>query len=958
MTYTQQESCGERSIMNRSLQEYFEYLVSTQSDSIQRYFKKNGLLNYISAFALLSEQEKDCIRNGYENNIRLRADYIFSELRKRHTKRISATKNRVINTQKKTYIIEFAPLKISLKHSDLLSLQDIFQQRISRLSQQFLASHCIYGIEQILPYVIGEKSVSSLLKECYGSKTRTEIYEALKVLRLKLENKGKNETAFSLNTYDEKRREGSNELSEENNELLENGYDEHNVEEKTHQDSIELLFDRWYKQLSARIQHILALNGMSNRDSFFSKIEEEGFSFNKLQLCGLKNAEELELMAGALKHSILNNSIVRSEKEHTDLRETLNTSLLCTDLSVRAKNCLSKAQIWTLWDLVSLDESSVMAINNLGKKTFYELKSFVKKRNLCFGYRSYQLDYYNASNYALNNPVIKKLKLTDEEKKFVHYYLNKYGFMPMVCILVKCIQTVLGNFELYVIEDRFGIKVHDDLKKIDNSRIRYFFENANKKLKNDTTIKALCALDDWKNYGVYDLPTCDWFLKLESKLINVCRCESDELFNFSIEKQEFSLFNFESELSPISYNSFVLQFFGMTCFWINNTTSEMSRYNSFDSSEWVSTIFIKNHFCSFKYTKAINEVVRLSRIKTDENIIISIKKYFVENEDNWSKPIKLTKTEKDSMVDMLSALFKSICYVKINDGTILIRANKMNYSERLYEILKIAGKRLHRDELFKRLKKVCYEKGFYVFDYTDPSQITPFLTKDPRIQPYGKSGFWGLKEWGNTTGSIREISIKLVRKARKPIQIEELTKEVLLLRPDSNEKSVVSIIRQAGATKDLLIFYGDYVGHPKRNYLEEYTLMPQSFDEWLQAFKKFVIDNKRLPYSGVDGYEGYLYRWHYRGSQFTNLSPDEILKLDELDTELALYPQNATEYNFLQKCNLYKKFVESHKRMLTKDDDSELFNWFYMTRRNYNKYDDNRNKYFSQLLQYLSSIIY
>ena len=109
---------------------------------------------------------------------------------------------------------------------------------------------------------------------------------------------------------------------------------------------------------------------------------------------------------------------------------------------------------------------------------------------------------------------------------------------------------------------------------------------------------------------------------------------------------------------------------------------------------------------------------------------------------------------------------------------------------------------------------------------------------------------------------------------------------------------------------------------------------------------------------GQNGYEGYLYRWHYKASQLTDLSSEEILKFDALEKELAHYPQNATEYNFLQNCNLYKKFVESNKWTLTKDDDIELFNWFYKASRNYSNYDDNRNKYFSQLLQSLSAILY
>lgn len=943
--------------MKRSLQQYYEYLVSTQPDSVQRYLKKNGLLNFKRAFEFLSRSETNIIINGYEQNIELRVDYLFLKLRKNHKEKLSSTSNESNHTQKRTYIIDFTPLKKTVTHSDLLSLQDIYQQRMSRLSLQFLASHRIFGIEQMLPYIIGKQSVFSLLEECYGRKTQSEIYEALKVMRSVLETKGESKSAISLTANDEKRNDVCVELAEEDTKQFKNESDDHNVDVKTNLNSKQLLFDQWYKQLPVRAQHILTWNGLYNCERFCSQIEKEGFSFRKLRHCGQKTAKELELMAVDLKNSIMNNSSASSGDEHADLQNLLDTRLANTELSVRAKNCLSYARIWTLGDLVSLDTSSIMAINELGKKTFCELENFVKNRNLYFGYCSYQPNYQDASSEALDNPAIKKLKLTAEEKEFVHYFSNKYGFLPMVCLVVKRIHTILSKYELLVIEDRFRISEHDVLKGIDVGQKRYIFENAEKKIKKDITINALCSFDDWKNYGVYDLPACDWLFVGESKLNSACMCESEELFNYGIEQRQFKHFNFASTRTPILYMGFILQLFGMTCFWINNTTTEMSRYNSFDSSEWISSIFIKNRFCLFKYSKALNEVIRLIKLKTEENIYISIKGYFVENEEYWSKPIKLVVTEKDSMVEVLSALFKRICNVIINDGTILIRINKMNYSERLYEILKIAGTRLHRDDLFKRLIKVCHEKGFYNFDYTEPSQITTFLTRDPRIVPYGKSGFWGLKEWNETKGSIREIAIQIARKSKNPIRFNDLVKLIMKERPDSNVKSIAATITQSGTKKELLLFYGGYVGHPKNKYNEEYILMPQTFDEWLQAFKAFVMKNKRFPFNG-NGYEGYLYRWHYRGNRFVNLSSDEIVKLDKLDKELSLYPQNGTEYNFLQNCNLYKKFVESNNRMLTEEDDVELFSWFYKTSRNYNNYDDNRNKYFCQLLQCISAIIY
>ena len=81
-------------------------------------------------------------------------------------------------------------------------------------------------------------------------------------------------------------------------------------------------------------------------------------------------------------------------------------------------------------------------------------------------------------------------------------------------------------------------------------------------------------------------------------------------------------------------------------------------------------------------------------------------------------------------------------------------------------------------------------------------------------------------------------------------------------------------------------------------------------------------------------------------------------EFDALEKELALYPHNTNEYNFLHNCNLYKMFVEGNSRILEETDDPELFKWFYSASRNYTTYNDNRNKYYTQLLQYLSTKLY
>ena len=263
---------------------------------------------------------------------------------------------------------------------------------------------------------------------------------------------------------------------------------------------------------------------------------------------------------------------------------------------------------------------------------------------------------------------------------------------------------------------------------------------------------------------------------------------------------------------------------------------------------------------------------------------------------------------------------------------------------------------MHRDELFKRLNDLCSEKGL-TCNLSDSSQISKYLTKDLRIIPGGKSGFWGLEEWDELSGSIRGISMKLMHKSKVPIQIDELAKEVLKHRPDSAIDNVMTIIRQSVYRGELLLFFDDFIGLPTKKYDDKYIIFPRSFQEWIDTFKDFVIKNKRLPYSGQLGYEGYLYRWYHKASQYTDLSSEEILRFDALEMDIAHYPHNAKELKFLNNCNLYKSFVEGNNRMLKVEDDSALYNWFYVASRDYSSYSDNRKRYFVQLLQYITKVL-
>ena len=73
-----------------------------------------------------------------------------------------------------------------------------------------------------------------------------------------------------------------------------------------------------------------------------------------------------------------------SSKKEDPLKKMLETSIDDLDLSVRAYNCLKRAGILTIRDLVEKSENEMMKIRNLGKKSLKEVIDKIKDMGLKF----------------------------------------------------------------------------------------------------------------------------------------------------------------------------------------------------------------------------------------------------------------------------------------------------------------------------------------------------------------------------------------------------------------------------------------------------------------------------------------------------------------------------------------------------------------------------------------------
>lgn len=723
--------------------------------------------------------------------------------------------------------------------------------------------------------------------------------------------------------------------------------------------------------LSVRARHILEANKIFDFSALLKKTEKPGFTFMNLRYCGKKTADELDNFVNQLLN--YQKEITESEASATEntiytiaigdeyLRFVTNAPLKKPitdfDLSVRTINCLKNIEVETLGDLVSFNKSDLVGLRGFGKKVLQEIENVVLSHGLEFGIKvsSYQQEdarTQDETSIIFSSPSSRYLSDTDID--FSYEFKDKYGHSPMAFISYRTL-SFLTEYEREVL--RMTIDPHPlSLEEIANKfcltreRIRQIYDKARKRIKASGTIEQLFQNKDWGVYGVGE----DVSFVFSSDLhIDRVIEERDFLIEYIQNRG-----NDDWNTPNITENSlyFVLVMKGMIPLWIDQENKELSSYY-IASGQTAPFFFVDDRLNQYKFNKVIREVHRLLKIRKTESVCVPITSYFIDNNCYWNGNSKPGGIDIDKFKELLIRVLQVVCDIHTEGECIVFKYNKVDYRNMLYELLKKADARQHRDELLQLLANECFEQSVPC-EITDSSQLTTFLSRDPRIISIGKSGYWGLKEWGEVTGSIRDIAVKMVRKSKEPIQIEDLANRILLHRPDSAFDNVTTIIRQSVYIGEFVLFFDDYIGLKGKKYDDKYVIYPTSFDEWVDTYRNYVQNNRHHPYCGQNGYEGYLYRWHNKASQLTDLSPDEIVKIDILDKELSHYPHNATENKFLHNCNLYKRFVEGNNRMLKESDDKDLFKWFYSASRDYSSYNDNRTKYFSQLLQYLSNKLY
>jgi len=102
--------------------------------------------------------------------------------------------------------------------------------------------------------------------------------------------------------------------------------------------------------------------------------------------------------------------------------------------------------------------------------------------------------------------------------------------------------------------------------------------------------------------------------------------------------------------------------------------------------------------------------------------------------------------------------------------------NPKGVRDRAYIVLKREGKPLHFVEITNRINNLNYDDKRVLSE-----SVHNELIRSPLFVLVGR-GLYALQEWGYEPGTVKDVIIKVLKEAKRPMTKEEIMQEVLFRR--------------------------------------------------------------------------------------------------------------------------------------------------------------------------------
>lgn len=537
--------------------------------------------------------------------------------------------------------------------------------------------------------------------------------------------------------------------------------------------------------------------------------------------------------------------------------------------------------------------------------------------------------------------------LSHDDYLFVHDFHIKHGYYPIFFMTYKYLlssqarsENILKQLAGIDCEPRTRKEIADNLH-ISPERVRQLYVNVD---GYDITKETFMTKENWCHYPFITQP---YLTPENTNFIEILSVENVDM-TFSAFCYICSLSNHHFELLEI-------------CKRLDGHLCSPKRVRDEYEVGCLLTYAYQSALSGFRYYAMLADIdnikynkVRKGVCKVNINELIMDKKYC---DSNQIEDIK-------ACADFIRFLIEDCLELKCTNNEITFAATVIDYKSILHQILKEKGSPMSIDELFEALKKQYPDQK-----YTMSVEIRRLLNDRKLFRPIGRKSIYTTTDSLEYTGSLQEAIIAILQMTGVPMKRKELINEVVKFRPDTNEKSLRSIIFMMADDDVIQYFEHNQIGltELKEAYGDEYGKEAQnekhlSFDERVEAYRLFMQTYQRTPFIGGCNEEASLARWYNRTGRLELEMPSDVLQTwMQLKRDIAEshVPTTSLDYVYKENVEKYKSFVLQNARPLNpKDDNKDLFKWFQNNLLKYGKIGELQKYYFDDLLDVLKCFGY
>ena len=380
------------------------------------------------------------------------------------------------------------------------------------------------------------------------------------------------------------------------------------------------------------------------------------------------------------------------------------------------------------------------------------------------------------------------------------------------------------------------------------------------------------------------------------------------------------------------------------------------RRRSHDTWEQPDVLFAIDHRLNgFRFAACIKSIVHEANLQRMDDRTLQLEAWTIPYFQ--SEPSDAVRAE---IYDILKDILPRFLHIQIEGDSIILRANRTNYVQDIYQILKHKGEPMTVDDIFTE-----FMRQHPTDHHTDGTFIRSYMLMDPRFEAIGRKSTYQLCEWKRFSGALGELAVELVRSSEEPMPLSELIQKMMEQRQSTTQKSCETSVYLAFRDGKLQYFMTDdsptttaYVGLADRVYPSCYWLSTISLENSVSSLRRFVKEFGRWPFSSKKvGLEASLYYVVRKYIHRLHVTEEELQRFWQAmaDMPFYLYPRNLREVNFLKKCNELSDFLAKHHRLPESQECPQLQKWFRETKAKQPQLDQFRAHHFQAVFKVLKA---